>query len=423
MTKVANKILENYQTKDGFNWWGIITDPKFIENPFPTLYEIAKQGPLHYDAGSDMYIVLGHKEFQQVMASKHMRRDTRLWKGGWHSEEYRNKDRVGFDLLSGNQHQMINRDGLDHRRMRKVYTPVFREKMMKNLRQMVQSECNKLLDTLKENESINFIEAVASPLPLRVMCNLFDIPSSLDDEIGRWSAAIIRLADVILSDQQKKDALEAQNNFKAYLREEIALRRNKGGDSLMDLAIKAFDDGLLNEEETLTNLMSMILAGHETTVSLLGSGLYLLLKNQEQLKKLRSNRSLMGTAIEEMLRLEPSGTMILRVAAEDYHIANMVIPQGSMVMGMIAATNLDLRRYSDPFKFDIERSPNPQQTFGGGPHYCIGAPLARLEASIVFNSLLDRYLDIQLSADAEWSLDRLNARGLAKLPVNIRAFN
>lgn len=406
---------------DPVDWWGIITDPTFIEKPYPTLQTLLKRGPIHYDTYSGIYFVLGHHEFQQMMKSPKMLRDTRVWTDGWNTDEYRAKDPVGFDLLSGNQPQMINSDGADHQRMRKVYTPAFRAQMMKNLTGMIQAECNALFDQLPTGKPVDFIDAVAGPLPLRVMCNLFDIPPSLDEEIGRWSAAIIRLADVILTDEQKRDALNAQNNFKAYLKEEIILRRNKGGKSLMDMAIKALDDGVLNEEETLTNLMSMVLAGHETTVSLLGSGLYLLLENPMQMQKLRTDHSLMHKAIEEMLRVEPSGTMILRIAAEDYSVDGITIPKGGMVMGMVAATNYDPGRYNDPFVFDINRAPNPQQTFGGGPHVCIGAPLARLEASIVFTSLLDRFSTIQFADKPEWRLDRLNARGLATLPIILEA--
>lgn len=401
---------------DAEDWWAMIMDPIFIENPFPKLMQLALKGPIHYDVSSDIYFVLGHKEFQQVMAAKHMRRDTRLWKGGWNSEEYRKKDPVGFALLKGNQPQMINSDGLDHRRMRKVYTPVFRAKMMENLRPLIQSECDKIIDQIPTGTPINFIETLAAPLPLRIMCKLFDIPSSLDDIIGSWSAAIIRLADVILSPEQKQQALEAQNHFKEYLRAEIKKRRNQG-ESLMDMAIKAFDADLLSEEETVTNLMSMILAGHETTVSLLGSGLYLLLKHPGQMEILRENRNLMASAIEEMLRVEPSGTMILRIAAVDCKIGEMDIPKGSMVIGMIAATNYDPKCYREPFKFDIQRTPNPQQTFGGGSHFCIGAPLARLEASVMFNALMDRFQQIDICGKVHWRLDRLNARGLSQLPV------
>ncbi|MFC3051552.1 cytochrome P450 [Kordiimonas pumila] len=418
---VSNIKTSNSPTNSTTDWWGTITDHAFITTPFPTLHELLKEGPIHHDTYSDIYFILGHAEFQQIMKSPDMRRDTRLWKDGWNTEEYRAKDPVGFELLSGNQPQIINNDGADHKRMRDVYTPAFRAQMMKNLSPMIEAECGQLLNQLPVSEPVDFVKAVAGPLPLRVMCNLFDIPSTLDEEIGRWSAAIIRLADILLTDAQKEEALDAQNNFKAYLKEEIAIRRHKDGNSLMDMAIKALDNGTMTEEETLINLMSMVLAGHETTVSLLGSGMYLLLKNPDQRQKLHADRSLMHKAIEEMLRVEPSGTMILRIAAKECEIGGTKIPEGAMVMGMISATNYDPRRYENPFVFDITRTPNPHQTFGGGPHVCIGAPLSRLEASIVFSSILDKFSKIEFAGKPEWRLDRLNARGLASLPIQVEA--
>jgi len=161
----------------------------------------------------------------------------------------------------------------------------------------------------------------------------------------------------------------------------------------------------------------MVIAGHETTVSLISSGLYLLLKHPEAMAKLRNDRSHMKTAIEEFMRIEPGGNMILRIAKSDYDVAGITIPAGELVMGLIGATNRDPKKFADPDNFDITRSPNPQLTFGGGPHVCIGASLARLEADIAFSSLLDSFSNIELAGTPEWRLDRVNARGLSKLPI------
>ncbi|MBL4837430.1 MAG: cytochrome P450 [Kordiimonadaceae bacterium] len=248
---------------------------------------------------------------------------------------------------------------------------------------------------------------------------MFDIPKSMDAEIGRWSAAIIRMADVMMTDEQKQDARDGLIHFKAYLKEQIIIRRKNPGDTLMDMAIRALDDGTMSEDETLINLLSMVIAGHETTVSLLSSGLYLLLKNPEAMTKLRSDRSHMKTAIEEFMRIEPGGNMILRIAKSDYDVAGTTIPAGELVMGLIGATNRDSNKFSNPDQFDITRSPNAQLTFGGGPHVCIGASLARLETDIAFSSLLDSFSSIELAGTPEWRLDRVNARGLKNLPITL----
>jgi cytochrome P450 len=407
------------QNREEIDWWSIITNPAFIEYPYPALKQLQQLGPVHYDKKSGVYFVLGYHEFSRMMKSPEMVRDTRHWKQGWYNSEYKQRDPVGYALFSGTQPQMINCDGKDHARMRSVYTPAFRTRMMTNLNVMIQAEAMLLIEQLPTDRPINFISEFAAPLPLRVMCNMFDIPKSMDKEIGRWSAAVIRMADVMMTDEQKQEAQDGQLHFKAYLKEQIIIRRQNPSDSLMDMAIRALDDGTMTEDETLTNLLSMLIAGHETTVSLISSGLFLLLKNPEAMLKLRSNRRYMKTAIEEFMRIEPGGNMILRVAKSDYDVAGTTIPAGELVMGLIGATNRDPLKFPNPDDFDITRSPNAQLTFGGGPHICIGASLARLEVDIAFSALLDNFSKIELAGTPEWRLDRINARGLKNLPIRL----
>jgi cytochrome P450 len=191
------------------------------------------------------------------------------------------------------------------------------------------------------------------------------------------------------------------------------------GTGLIDHVIAAWDERRLNDEETLTNLVSMLVAGHETTVTLIGNGLLLLLENPQELQRLRADRGLMRTAIEEFMRVSPGGNMVLRVALEDVDLEGVPVPAGSLLIGLIGAVNRDPARFVRPEALDITRRPNPHFTFGGGVHFCIGAPLARLEAQIAFDLLLNRFGQMQLDGVAEWRLDRMNARGLGSLPVQV----
>lgn len=407
------------ETGNAIDWWPTLMDQAFLKKPYPTLKRLQRLGPLHRDPDSKVFFVLGHGAFSRILKAPEMGRDTRNWKGGWYTPEYEKSDPVGYALFSGSQPQMINCDGDDHARMRRVYTPAFRAQMMQDLIPMIQTETARLIDKIPTGETVNFIKAFAGPLPLRILCNLFDIPPAMDADISRWSAALIRMADIMMTADQKQQALDAQIEFKAYLREQIAVRRGTPGDSLMDMAIRALDEGTLNEEETLTNLVSMLIAGHETTVTLIGNGLFLLLENPDQMAALRRDRTLMRTAIEECLRVEPGGNMIVRVAKTDFEIEGQTIPAGSLVLGLIGGINRDPARFDNPDQFDISRTPNLHLTFGGGAHVCIGAPLARLEAQTAFSALLDTFSKIELVGEPEWRLDRLNARGLADLPIRL----
>lgn len=403
------------------DWWATLTDRGFLENPYPELARLQALGPVHLDRQSGIYFVLGHAAFSRIAKAPQMGRDTRHWTDGWCNEDYRARDPLGYRLFSEFQPQMINVDGPDHARMRKVYEPTFRAQPIKLLAPMVQAEARRLLALMPRDGSVDFIDAYAGPLPLRVLCAMFDLPDTLDETISRWSASLIRVGDIMMTPEQKHEAMDALIEFKAFLRDQVAARRKVPGDSLMDVAVRAFDDGTLDEEETLTNLVSMLIAGHETTVTLIGNGMLLLLRHPDQMERLRADPDLVRPAVEEFLRMEPGGNMILRIALEDYEVEGTVIPAGAPVVGLIGAINRDPARFQDPDTCDIGRGGNAHFTFGGGAHFCLGAPLARLEAQIAFTELFSHFARIEADGPAEWRLDRLNARGLGRLPVRVEA--
>lgn len=413
--------MSEVQIENGgdIDWWSILSDRTFLENPYPELHRLQELGPVHLDKSNGIYFILGHKAFSKAAKSSALGRDTRHWTNGWNTEDYRTHDPVGYRLFSEFQPQMINNDGETHRRMRKVYEPAFRAQAMKPMLTLIEEEAGALLKAMPDKGEVDFIEAFAGPLPLRVLCKLFDIPESLDETIARWSASLIRIGDILMTPEQKIEALEALNEFKAFLREQISTRKNREEDNLMGLAIRSYKDGTLDEEETLTNLVSMLVAGHETTVTLIGNGMLLLMRNPGEMARLRKDPELMRTAIEEFLRVEPGGNMILRIALEDVEVEGTLIPKGSPVIGLIGAINRDPARFDRPDELDIGRPANAQFTFGGGAHVCIGAPLARLEAQIAFSAVLDKYANIELAGKPEWRLDRMNARGLGHLPLRV----
>lgn len=415
--------MSEVQIENGgdIDWWSILSDRTFLENPYPELHRLQALGPVHLDKSNGIYFILGHKAFSKAAKSSALGRDTRNWTNGWNTDDYRAHDPVGYRLFSEFQPQMINNDGATHRRMRKVYEPAFRAQAMTSMVALIEEEADALLKAMPDKGEVDFIEAFAGPLPLRVLCKLFDIPESLDETIARWSASLIRIGDILMTPDQKVEAMEALTEFKAFLREQIAARKNRDEDNLMGLAIHAYKDGTLDEEETLTNLVSMLVAGHETTVTLIGNGMLLLMRNPQEMARLRSDPELMRTAIEEFLRVEPGGNMILRIALEDVEVEGTLIPKGSPVIGLIGAINRDPVRFERPDELDIGRPANAQFTFGGGAHFCIGAPLARLEAQIAFSAVLDKYANIELAGKPEWRLDRMNARGLGHLPLRVES--
>jgi hypothetical protein len=402
----------------GINWWGMLTDPAYLADPHAELKRIRELGPVHYDAASDIYFVLGHSEFRLMAMAPEMGRDTRLWTNGWNRPEAKQRDKLSYDLFSEFQRQMVNANPPDHRRMRDVYEKAFGPSKMAQLVPMIEAECRQLLGALPVDASVDFMTAFANHLPLRVSRNLFEIPPDMDRQLAQWNTALIKIGDIMMGPDQKREALTALRDYKDYLRGHLASRREGPADGFIGLARAAMADGTMDEEETLNNLLGLV-SGNETTVTLLGNGLLTLLRHPDQFSRLRSNPNLIRSAIEEMLRYEPSINFILRVAIKDFQCGTFRIPAGSLAIGLVGAINRDPARFDDADVFDIARQPNAQSIFGGGPHVCIGAALARLEAQVGFNALMQRYPRIELAGEPVWWVDRTNQRGLQALPVRL----
>ncbi|MBL4837431.1 MAG: hypothetical protein JKY34_07615 [Kordiimonadaceae bacterium] len=174
------------QSPEEIDWWSIITNPDFIEYPYPTLKQLQQLGPVHYDKKSGVYFILGYHEFSQMMKSPEMVRDTRFWSAGWNNPEYQKNDPVGYALFSGTQPQMINCDGADHARMRSVYTPAFRARMMANLHEMIQKETTRLIGQLPSGKPITLYLSLQPPChcALCAICLIFPNPWMLKLAVG-----------------------------------------------------------------------------------------------------------------------------------------------------------------------------------------------------------------------------------------------
>lgn len=399
------------------NWWGLLTDPDYLADPHPHLHRLRAMAPVQRDDWSGIFFVLGHDAFNAMVRAPQMGRDTRLWTNGWARPGGQEEDPLSHALFSEFQPQMVNSNPPDHRRMRDVYEKAFIPAAIRRLEDPIRAECRTLLEAFPADGSpVDFMTAFANHLPARVSRMLFEIPQDMDAQIADWNRALIRIGDIMMTPAQKGETLDALRAYKAYLRDHLATRRSNPGDGWLALALKAEADGRLSEEETLCNLLGLV-TGNETTVNLLGNGLLSLLRHPRQMAALRAEPTLMRSAIEEMLRFEPSLNFILRVAISDYQCGDVTMPAGSLAIGLIGAVNRDPARFADPDVFDIARKPNPQVIFGGGPHVCIGAALARMQGEIALGSLLERHPEIALAGEPAWWTDRTNQRGLERLPI------
>ena len=323
-----------------------------------------------------------------------------------------------YELFIDFQPQMINANLPDHRRMRGVFDRAFRPRDMMRYLPMIEDECRKLLDTLPVGTPFEYMAAFGNPLPNRISLKLFEIPEEMRAKIGKWIADLSWLGNIVMTPEQKRNAKQSNQEFKQFVREHLGNLRANPGDGMISLALAAEEDGTMDEEETLNNVV-MLIAGSKTSLTLLGNGLLSLLKHPDQFERLRADRSLMPRAIEEMLRFEPGSSIIPRAGVEDYQCGDVLIPAGALAIGLVGSINRDPARFDDPDTFDITRKPNHHSAFGGGVHICIGKALARMTTEVAFNALMDRFGKIELAGEAEWWTDRSDQRGLWSLPLKL----
>lgn len=314
---------------------------------------------------------------------------------------------------------MLNSDPPDHNRLRNLVHKAFTPKTIENLREQVQDTANDLLDNLKYKNNIDLINEYAFPLPIMVIGKMLGIPEKDYGQFRNWSNTLIEAGNL---PNKMHEAFPEIKLFRAYLNNLINIKRQNPGIDLITKLIHAEDEGqFLTEKELHSTIFLLIIAGHETTVNLIGNGVLALLENPEQLEQLREKPNLIKSALEEMLRYySPVELTTNRWAGEDITMNSNIIKKGEMVVVSLASANRDQNQFIKPQNFDISRKDNRHIAFGMGIHYCLGAPLARLEGEIAINTLLRKFPRFHLNNHKEltWRPTYL-MRGLDKLPITI----
>jgi cytochrome P450 len=321
-------------------------------------------------------------------------------------------------LLQAVDNHMLNRDGDDHRRLRRLVTKAFTPKMVEQLRPRIQEIADELIDAVEARGSMDLSAEYAFPLPITVIAELLGVPNADQDRFKEWSDAIITPP---IGPEAMERLLGLMGEFVEYLTDLFAARRADPQDDLVSALLAARDqEDALTEEEVFGTVVLLIVAGHETTVGLIGNAVVNLLSHPDQLELVRADASLIPAAIEEALRYEgPVERALNRWAATDVELGGQTIRKGELVIAILGAADHDSDRFADADRLDVQREDSRHLAFGRGSHFCLGAPLARLEAAIALETLLRRLPGLRLAAERdelEWR-PTPGFRRLETLPV------
>ena len=335
--------------------------------------------------------------------------DPRLSLDKAHAKEWR-----GLSLPAALDANLLNMDPPDHTRLRNLVGRAFTPRRVTALRPAVQRVADELLDAMEPARSGDAIADYAAPLAAAVICDLLGVPVEGRAGIRGWVGTLTAVGD-------PAGVATAIGEVSAYLVELIATKRQTRGEDLLSALVAARDDrGGLTEDELLSLAFLLIGAGFENSVNLIANGLVLLLRHPEQLRAVRRSPASVEEAVEEFLRFDPPAPLaIRRFPTEDLTIGGVTIPAGAPVLLSIAAANRDPARFRFPERLDVRRADNPHLSFGQGIHYCVGAPLARIEAAVGLGTLLRRLPGLALAVPADdlrWR-PSFRVRGLLELPV------
>ncbi|THA62898.1 cytochrome P450 [Streptomyces sp. A0958] len=390
----------------------------FVADPYPAYAELRATGRAHYFEATDQWLIPHYADVSALL------RDRRLGRTYLHRFTHEEFGRTPpppehepFETLNGQG--LLDLEPPDHTRIRRLVSKAFTPRTVEQLVPTVRRLAAGLVDDFVEQGGGDLLSAVAEPLPVAVIAEMLGIPESDRAPLRPWSAAICGMFELNPSEETARAAVRASLEFSAYLRELIAERRTNPGPDLISALVAAHDEGeRLTEQEMVSTCVLLLNAGHEATVNTTVNGWWTLLRHPEQLAALRADHGLLPSALEELMRYDTPLQMFERWVLDDIEIDGTVIPRGSEVALLFGSANRDPARFTDPDTLDLTRRDNPHITFGAGIHFCLGAPLARVELAASFGELLRKAPGLRLAAEPEWNPGYV-IRGVKELRVEL----
>ncbi len=392
--------------------------PAFVADPYPAYARLRERGRAIWFEPSRQWLVPHHDDVSALL------RDRRLGRTYLHRFSHEEFGRTPppaahqpFHTLNGNG--LLDLEAPDHTRIRRLVSKAFTPRTVARLVPTVERLAAELADGLCAAGGGDLLARVAEPLPVAVIAEMLGIPPAERAPLRPWSAAICGMFELNPDERTAAEAVRASLEFSAYLRELIARRRADPGEDLISALIAAYDEGdRLSEQEMVSTCVLLLNAGHEATVNTTANGWWTLFRHPDQLRFLRERPEVLPAAVEELLRYDTPLQMFERWVLDDIELDGTTIPRGAEVALLFGSANRDPARVPDPDRLDLTRPDNPHVTFGAGIHYCLGAPLARLELNASFGALLRAAPRLRLTREPEWKPGYV-IRGLRELLVEV----
>jgi cytochrome P450 len=391
-------------------------DQIYLANPYPLYHQLRAAGPVFWDADPGFWVVAGHAEVMTGLRDARFSAQRMDIGTDWIPEEMKSSLEPPISALT---RQILFLDPPDHTRLRGLVSKAFTPRVIEKLRPRIQQIVDELLDAAQAKGEMEAIGEFTYPLPAIVIAEMLGVPTEDRVRFTLWTRNFARLLDGSNGTFDKVMAnLLGVNEFMEYFRAIIRQQRQEPQDNLLQAMIDAEEHGdVLSENEVLGNCVLLLAAGHGTTTHLIGNGLLALLRNPEQIEILRSNPALLSGAVVELLRFESPVQTTSRKAREDLTLGGQQIEAGQEVIFSLGAANHDPAQFADPDTLNLRRVENRQVAFGQGIHFCLGAPLARIEAEIALASFFKRFSAPHLApGELEWQPSMV-FRGLLALPL------
>jgi len=388
-------------------------DPAFRDDPQPAFDALRAADPVHYDEVLRRYALTRHDDVVAVLKDRGMSVDPRKALPGTLEAMFMREGAEG-------EPSMLFSDPPYHTYLRGIVSKAFTPRAIETVAARIQEIVDELLDAVAAGPGFDLIGAFAAPLPTIVIAEMLGVDPGEREKFKEWSDAGVMGFNPVLSPEERERVDAANAALHGYFERVIADRRAHPAADMVSAIIAAEDNGeRLNDREANSMCTLLLAAGNVTTTDLIGNGVHALLRFPDELRKLQSDPSLIKNAIEEMLRFDPPVTQSGRVPLSDVQVAGCPIGKGQSITPFLAAANHDPSVYPEPHRFDITRADTHHNSFGGGIHFCMGAPLARLEAQIAISTLVRRFPNIRLGDGPRERRSIPSFRGFSRLPVLI----